>query len=151
MTIKSFVAIALLGLLAAQTDAQTPVLYAGTDNPATLHVTSQRKKSKLRRLSRTTPVAPTTEQALLSPANVSAYIVSNLQYPPVTQTSKIEGVVQAKVIISPDGQVRDPEIIKGLGYGCDEAVLCLLADMPTWKPFSDRDQELIIPVRFVLR
>lgn len=59
--------------------------------------------------------------------------------------------MQAKVLLSPEGLIGSREIVKGLGYGCDEAVLKLLADMPAWKPLSDRELELIIPVRFVLR
>ncbi|MFN4079549.1 MAG: TonB family protein [Saprospiraceae bacterium] len=151
MTIKSFFLFASLGLAVTKSEAQTPFFYKNPNNAAALCADPQSKRPKQRRASRVEPVAPTDERVLLSPANMSAYIVANLQYPALAETNKIEGVVQAKILLSPEGLVANSEIVKGLGYGCDEAVLKLLADMPAWKPLSDRALELIIPVRFVLR
>lgn len=151
MTIKSFLLFASLSFVFTKSEAQTPLFYANANKSAALCADPQSKRPKQRRVSRVEPVAPTGEQATLSPANIGAYIVANLQYPALAQTNKIEGVVQAKVLLSPEGLIGSSEIVKGLGYGCDEAVLKLLADMPAWKPLSDRELELIIPVRFVLR
>lgn len=88
------------------------------------------------------------------PMGLGSFIRSNLSYPRAALDAKIEGIVMASFIVEKDGSVSNVEIIKGLGYGCDEEVKRLLTMMPKWKP-GKKDGKFVrvklnIPVEFKL-
>jgi protein TonB len=58
----------------------------------------------------------------------------NHKYPAEAQKNKIEGKVVVQFIINEDGSCSDFEVIKGIGYGCDEAAVEAFKKMPKWKP-----------------
>lgn len=58
----------------------------------------------------------------------------NHEYPKEARENKIEGKVIIQFIIHEDGTPADFEVIKGLGYGCDEAAIEAFKKMPKWKP-----------------
>lgn len=83
------------------------------------------------------------------------YLRDHLKYPKMAQDYNVEGVVQTEVEISPTGEMVSAKITCGLGFGCDEAILNLLYNMPRWNPTlkngTPRAQKLSIPVKFSLR
>jgi protein TonB len=58
----------------------------------------------------------------------------NHKYPEEARKNKIEGKVVIQFIINEDGTCSDFEVIKGIGYGCDEAAVEAFKKMPKWKP-----------------
>ncbi|MFN3555169.1 MAG: energy transducer TonB [Bacteroidales bacterium] len=54
------------------------------------------------------------------------FIKSELVYPPLALQKRVQGDVIVKYKISDNGEVLDPHIVKGLGYGCDEEALRLV-------------------------
>jgi len=62
------------------------------------------------------------------------FLSSNLQYPDSARHNNIEGKVVAHFVVNEDGSISDPQILKGLGYGCDEEVLRVISMMPKWNP-----------------
>ena len=48
---------------------------------------------------------------------------ARLRYPARAIEAGIEGRVSVRMIVDETGQMVDPEVIKGLGYGCDQEVL----------------------------
>ena len=60
----------------------------------------------------------------------------------------------ASFIVEKNGKVSNIEIVRGLGYGCDEEVIRLLKMMPVWKPGKKDGKpvrvKLSIPVQFKL-
>jgi periplasmic protein TonB len=58
----------------------------------------------------------------------------NHEYPEEARKNKIEGKVAVQFIINEDGACSDFEVIKGIGYGCDEAAVEAFKKMPKWKP-----------------
>ena len=58
----------------------------------------------------------------------------NHKYPEEARKNKIEGKVVVQFIINEDGTCSDFEVIKGIGYGCDEAAVEAFKKMPKWKP-----------------
>lgn len=58
----------------------------------------------------------------------------NHEYPEEARKNKIEGKVVVQFIINEDGTCSDFEVIKGIGYGCDEAAVEAFKKMPKWKP-----------------
>lgn len=62
----------------------------------------------------------------------------NHKYPEEARKNKIEGKVVVQFIINEDGTCSDFEVVKGIGYGCDEAAVEAFKKMPKWKPGSVR-------------
>jgi periplasmic protein TonB len=58
----------------------------------------------------------------------------NHKYPEEARKNKIEGKVVVRFIINEDGSCSDFEVVKGIGYGCDEAAVEAFKKMPKWKP-----------------
>jgi protein TonB len=68
----------------------------------------------------------------------------NHHYPEEARKNKIEGKVMVQFIINADGTCTDFKVVKGIGYGCDEAAVEAFKKMPKWKPAIINGQ----PVRF---
>jgi len=69
----------------------------------------------------------------------------NHHYPEEARKNKIEGKVMVQFIINADGTPSDFKVVKGIGYGCDEAAVEAFKKMPKWKPAQIGGQ----PVRFL--
>lgn len=74
------------------------------------------------------PSFPTGEEGLFE------FIRKNIVYPKEARKYNIKGRVYATFIVRSDGKITDAKIIRGLGYGCDEAVLQIIQSMPDWIP-----------------
>ena len=94
------------------------------------------------------PEFPTGQQGL------GDFIRNNLSYPRAALDAKKEGIVIASFIVEKDGSISTIEIVRGLGYGCDEEVIRLIKMMPNWKPGKKDGKavrvKLNIPVQFKL-
>jgi protein TonB len=62
------------------------------------------------------------------------HVKTNLKYPEEAVKNKVQGQVVAEFIIDETGVVTNPTILQGLGSGCDEEALRVLALMPAWIP-----------------
>lgn len=51
-----------------------------------------------------------------------------IAYPERARRAGIEGLVELKLVIDPQGFVREAEVLKGLGYGLDEAALSAIQE-----------------------
>ncbi|MBW6478727.1 MAG: energy transducer TonB [Bacteroidales bacterium] len=54
------------------------------------------------------------------------FLKKNLTYPKAAIENKIEGDVIIRYKVSDNGEVYEPAIVKGLGYGCDEEAIRLV-------------------------
>jgi hypothetical protein len=63
-----------------------------------------------------------------------AFIGSNIRLPEEAQKADISGVVYVQFKVDKKGVIYDPEIMRGLGFGCDKEVLRLVQMMPQWEP-----------------
>lgn len=61
------------------------------------------------------------------------FLMDNISYPQQAREKGIQGKVYVQFIIEKDGSVSHPEIVRGIGYGCDEEVLRVINLMPSWK------------------
>lgn len=66
--------------------------------------------------------------------NFETYTTAHLTYPEIAQEHNIEGTVSILIEISPEGIITKSKIVDSLGFGCDEAALKLVANMPKWTP-----------------
>ncbi|MFW5706754.1 MAG: energy transducer TonB [Bacteroidota bacterium] len=65
------------------------------------------------------------------------FIRENLIYPAEAAEAKVQGDVIVKFKIRDTGEVFDPEIQKGIGYGCDEEAIRLVK-MLRYDPVKNR-------------
>jgi len=86
---------------------------------------------------------------------LTQYIKENMQYPQLALESDVEGVVYVSFMVNQRGEVENPSVFKGLGYGCDEEALRLVSEMPRWIPGSKDglpvDMSYTLPVTFRLQ
>lgn len=80
------------------------------------------------------------------------FIKENLNYPEEALKKKVEGDVIIKYKVTGKGEVINPEIVKGIGHGCDEEALRLVG-MLDYQSVKNRgvrvitDNKIKIPFR----
>lgn len=83
-----------------------------------------------------------------------AAIYEELRYPKEARRMAVEGNVVVRAVVDADGTVTHAEILRGLGYGCDEEVLRVVQTL-TYTPALYMKQAvpayLVVPVQFRLR
>ncbi len=80
------------------------------------------------------------------------YMIDNLKYPTLAKENKTEGMVMVTFVVLADGSVSTPEILRGIGSGCDEEALRVVANSGTWTP-AKKDGKAVatrmtLPVQF---
>jgi TonB family protein len=62
------------------------------------------------------------------------FVNKNIRYPNAAQRANVSGRVFLKFIVEKDGSIANVEVLKGLGFGCDEEAIRVISAMPKWKP-----------------
>jgi protein TonB len=62
------------------------------------------------------------------------YLRNALQYPAEAYDKHVAGKVYLSFVIQEDGSVADVVVVRGLGYGCDEAAVKAIRNSPAWLP-----------------
>ena len=75
--------------------------------------------------------APTPEGGLSA---FYEYTEDNLVRPAEAVKKNVKGSVFVQFVVEKTGELSQIKIVKGLGYGCDEAVVNCLKTAPRWKP-----------------
>ena len=88
------------------------------------------------------------------PGNYSEFkrnIDENLIYPEEALRKEIEGRVRLKFSVSSSGNIFDIQVVKSLGYGCDEEAIRLMKELGKWQPgqVNGRDEEM--PATYTIR
>ncbi|RSK42754.1 TonB family protein [Hymenobacter perfusus] len=95
------------------------------------------------------PVFPGGQSGLIN------YIQASLRYPAEAAQKQVEGKVFVKFTVEPSGKAINPEIIKGLGAGCDEEVLRVIRVLPPFEPGKQNGRTVsvsyTVPVTFSLQ
>ena len=76
------------------------------------------------------------------------FLRDNLNYPTQARRMGIEGTVYVVFVINTDGSIRETEILRGIGGGCDEEALRVIDNSPNWNPGKQRGR--LVPVRMRL-
>jgi TonB family protein len=83
------------------------------------------------------------------------FLRKNLQYPNEARDKNISGKVIVKFVIDSEGNIKNAEVIRGIGAGCDEEALRVVRKMPRWKPGHQNGKAVNVffhlPVSFVLK
>lgn len=81
----------------------------------------------------------------------SRFLSSTLHYPDKAKEAGIEGTVFVVFVVQPDGRVTNPEILRGIGGGCDEEALRVIRQSPDWIPGKQRGQEVAVRMRLPIK
>ncbi len=83
-----------------------------------------------------------------------AYIFKNIKYPRIALASSVEGKVFVQFVVNKNGELTDFEVVKGVGFGCDEEAVRVLQSAPNWIPGKQRGKpvkvRIVIPIKFIL-
>ena len=79
------------------------------------------------------------------------YLENNLHYPPEALERKVKGKVTITFTVTPSGSLTDFEVVRSLGYGCDEEVIRLVQEGPAWTPSVEDDSPVESEVRVKLK
>jgi periplasmic protein TonB len=81
------------------------------------------------------------------------FVGKNLKYPKRAQQMGTQGKVFIEFVIDKNGHVTDMKVIKGIGSGCDEEAMRVLA-LTSWQPGRQRGKpvkvRMTMPLNFVL-
>lgn len=80
------------------------------------------------------------------------YVGQTLRYPPAARQKGTEGRVMVEFIVNKDGSISDVKLMKGIGEGCDEEAMRVIASSPKWNPAKQGGvivrQKMVIPFVF---
>ncbi|MEJ5995190.1 TonB family protein [Pedobacter sp. Du54] len=74
------------------------------------------------------------------------FIRKNLRYPSAAQESEIQGKVYINFVVEKDGSISDVNVVRGIGYGCDEEAIRVIKKSPKWK--AGMQNNLPVRVRY---
>jgi len=81
-------------------------------------------------------------------------ISEQIKYPAQARRMRVEGKVFVEFIVGKDGKITDVKAVKGIGAGCDEEAVRIIANSPPWNPGKQRGkpvrQRMVLPIIFRL-
>ena len=80
-------------------------------------------------------------------------LIKTIQYPEIAKRVSVSGAVLCEFIINSEGKPKSVKLIKGIGAGCDEALLDAikyLRYIPAKKNGKNIDQIMRVSVKFIL-
>jgi protein TonB len=102
--------------------------------------------------------APATPAVTLAPevmpdfvggrAALQRYLQKHLRYPAAAMAAQVSGKVFVSFVVQTDGSVGEVTVLKGLGFGTEEAAARVVREMPAWTPGLQNNHP--VPVRFTL-
>jgi TonB family protein len=77
------------------------------------------------------------------------------RYPAEARRFGVEGKVFVQFVVNEHGQTTDVKVLKGLGYGCDEAAMNAIRKQNKWIPANRKGKpvkcKMVIPMSFKLK
>lgn len=112
-------------------------------------ISNIRKEPEIFTIVEEMPTFPGGEQALLE------YMAKNTKYPPLARENGLQGIVVVTFVVDERGRIKDAQVLRGIGGGCDEEAMRVVQSMPHWKPGKQRGMAVRVqynlPFRFTLR
>jgi periplasmic protein TonB len=76
------------------------------------------------------------------------FLQKNLRYPTPAANAGVGGKVYMQFVVGQDGAIRNVDVLKGIGFGCDEEAQRVVKLMPHWSP--GRQSGRAVSVKFTL-
>lgn len=74
------------------------------------------------------------------------YISQNLKYPRKALKANVEGKVIVRFVVAENGDISEIEVLKGIGFDCDEEAVRVLQSSPKWVPGQQRGKNVKVRV-----
>lgn len=104
-----------------------------------------------------TPVFTVVEVAPEYPggnAEMFKFLARNVKYPKAALGADVQGRVFVNFIVTPEGDIKDVSILKGIGHGCDEEAARVVSKFPKWTPGKQNGKavnvKFTVPINFML-
>ena len=81
-------------------------------------------------------------------AALSKFLQKNLRYPNPASNAGVSGKVYVQFVVGQDGAISKVDILKGLGFGCDEEAQRVIKLMPHWS--AGKQSGRAVAVKFTL-
>ncbi len=81
-------------------------------------------------------------------AALSKFLQKNLRYPNPASNAGVSGKVYVQFVVGQDGAISKVDILKGLGFGCDEEAERVIKLMPRWS--AGKQSGRAVAVKFTL-
>ena len=78
------------------------------------------------------------------------YMATNVRYPAAADAAKVTGKVFVSLTIRDDGQITDVQVLKGIGFGCDQEAIRVISTMPNWKPGNQSGRSVNVKYNLVV-
>ena len=82
------------------------------------------------------------------------FLGKSLKYPRAAASAGVSGKVFVSFIVNSDGSLTDLQVLKGIGFGCDEEAIRVMQKMPRWKPGKQSGRAVRVkfnlPISFTL-
>lgn len=102
-------------------------------------------------------VKSTVDEMPVPPGGMSGftnYMIQNLKYPTAAKEANVQGMVVVSFVVDVEGKVQDVEVLRGVGLGCDEEAVRVIANSGTWTPAKKEGKtvatKMTLPVQFKL-
>jgi len=83
------------------------------------------------------------------------FIYQNIKYPKEAQAAGTEGLVVVRFVVSKEGDILEPIIVRDIGSGCGEEALRVVESMPKWEPGMQRGKvvnvQFNLPIKYKLQ
>ena len=79
---------------------------------------------------------------------LSKFLQKNLRYPNPASNAGVSGKVYVQFVVGQDGAISKVDILKGLGFGCDEEAQRVIKLMPHWS--AGKQSGRAVAVKFTL-
>ncbi|WP_247236046.1 TonB family protein [Telluribacter sp. SYSU D00476] len=103
------------------------------------------------------PIFTVAEEQPEFPGGITAmyeYINQNMKYPPAAVRAKVQGIVYLSFVITSQGEIKDIQILKSMGFGTDVEAKRIVSSMPRWQPGIQSGQPVNVrynlPINFQL-
>ena len=87
------------------------------------------------------------------PGAFSRFLQVTLKYPYNAQRANAGGEVSVSFVVNTDGSVEDVQVLKGVGFGCDEEAIRVIKAMPRWNPGMQSGRAVrsrfTLPIKFL--
>jgi periplasmic protein TonB len=81
-------------------------------------------------------------------AALQRFLAQNLRYPAPASRANVSGRVFVGFVVNANGSIADVQLLRGIGFGCDEEAKRVIELMPRWKPGKQAGRA--VRVRFTL-
>jgi protein TonB len=88
------------------------------------------------------------------PRAFGQFLQRNLRYPSAAQRANVGGKVYVQFVVNTDGTIQDVQVLKSVGFGCDEEAIRVIKSVPRWTPGKQSGRAVrsrfTQPITFVL-